>query len=100
MTVIDPDERESKDVEVSHYYFTTGNFEASYLRAKDAVTTIPDDPAAHLALAQAAARLNKPDEARAEYNNCLKLDATDPQVKQARKGLAELPSAGQKQAAK
>lgn len=93
VTVVDPDERESRDLEVSHYYFTTGNFQAAYLRARDAATTIPDDPAAHLALAGAAMRLNKPDEAVAEYNACLKLDATDPQAKEARKGLAELAAA-------
>ncbi len=93
VTVVDPDERESRDLEVSHYYFTTGNFGAAYLRAKDAVTTLPDDPAAHLALADSAARLNKPDEALAEYNACLKLDATDPQMKAAKKGLADLAAA-------
>ena len=90
VNVIDPDERESRDLEVSHYYFTTGNFQGAYSRAKDAIANIPDDPAAHLALAEAAARLNKPEEAAAEYAACLKLDATDPQVKAAKKGLAEL----------
>ena len=83
VVVVDNDQREARDLEVSHYYFTTGNFEAAYMRAKDAVTTIPDDPAAHLALADSAVRLNKPDEAAAEYTACLKLDVSDAQKKAA-----------------
>lgn len=93
VSVIDPDERGSKDIEVSRYYFSTGNFNAAYLRAKDAITSVPEDPEAHLALAEAAQRLKKLEEAAAEYNLTLKLDLSDQQKKSAQKGLTELASA-------
>jgi len=88
--VEDLDTREAKDLEVSHYYVTTGNFQAAYLRAKDAVAIIPDDPAAHLALAQTAQRLKKKDEAVAEYNAYLKLNPEGDKASAARKALAAL----------
>ncbi len=98
---MDPDEREAKDVEVSRYYFSTGNFAAAYLRAKDAITIASDDPNAQLALADAAVRVNKPDEAAAAYSACLKLDSSEQQIKAAKKGLAEIAAAKPvKQAAK
>lgn len=87
------DEREAEDIEVSRFYFSTGNFGAAYQRAKDATALASDDPEAHLALAEAATRVEKRDEAAAEYNACLKLDASEQQVKAAKKGLAELASA-------
>jgi hypothetical protein len=88
--VEDLDTREAKDLEVSHYYVTTGNFQAAYLRAKDAVATIPDDPAAHLALAQTAQRLKKNDEAVAEYNAYLKLEPQGDKASTARKAKESL----------
>lgn len=88
--VEDLDTREAKDLEVSHYYVTTGNFQAAYLRAKDAVATIPDDAAAHLALAQTAQRLKKNDEAIAEYNAYLKLEPQGDKAAGARKALRVL----------
>jgi hypothetical protein len=88
--VEDLDTREAKDLEVSHYYVTTGNFQAAYLRAKDAVAIIPDDPAAHLALAQTAQRLKKKDEAVAEYNAYLKLEPEGDKASAARKAVAAL----------
>jgi len=45
---------------------------------------------AHIALAEIAMKLNKKDEAIAEYSACLKLDPTDKQAKEARKALASL----------
>ena len=70
---------------MSHYYFTTGNFLASYLRAQDAVKTIADDPEAHFALAEAAQRLKKNDEAIAEYGAYLKLEPQGDKAKSALK---------------
>ena len=86
----DPDTRVSKDLEVARYYVSTGNFQAAYRRAKDAVSTIPDDPAAHLALAQTAQRLNKKEEAIAEYKVYIKLEPDGNKVPSARKALALL----------
>lgn len=88
--VEDLDHREEEDLQVSHFYFTTGDYQASYLRAQDAVKIMPDDPAAHFALAQAAQRLRKNDEAIAEFGAYLKLDPGGDKVKPALKALNQL----------
>ena len=88
--VEDLDKREADDLEISHYYATTGNFQASYMRAQDAVKTIPDDPMAHFALAESARRLNKKDEAVSEYKLYLKMDPEGEKAKDARRALIEL----------
>jgi len=75
---------------VAKFYTDTGDLQGAYLRSQDAVKTAPDDPDAHFALATAALRLKKPDEAIAEYNACLKLDPTDKEAKEARKALSSL----------
>ena len=85
-----PEEREAEDLSIAHFYTQSGDLQGAYLRSKDAVNTIPDDPDAHFALAEAALKLNKRDEAIAEYNACLKLDPGDKEAKAARKALARL----------
>jgi hypothetical protein len=85
-----PDEREAEDLSVAKFYTDTGNLQGAYLRSQDAVKTTPDDPNAHFALAEAALKLDKRDEAIAEYNACLKLDPVDKMAKQARKALERL----------
>ncbi len=89
-----PDERENEDLDIAHYYTQTGNLQGAYLRSQDAVKTAPDDPDAHFALAEIARKLNKRDEAIAEYNACLKLDPLPQQASAARKALARLNSSG------
>lgn len=85
-----PDEREAEDLSVAKFYTDAGDFQGAYLRSQDAVKTAPDDPDAHFALAEAAQRLQKRDEAIAEYKACLKLDPTDKETKAARKALERL----------
>jgi hypothetical protein len=84
------DERESEDLDVAHFYVQNGDLKGAYLRSQDAVKIAPDDPDAHFALAEIAQKLNKRDEAIAEYNACLKLDPTDKQAKDARRALSRL----------
>ncbi len=84
------DERESEDLNIAHFYTETGNLQGAYLRSQDAVKTVPDDPEAHFALAEIALKLNKRDEAIAEYNACLKLDPSEKQAKDAHKALEHL----------
>jgi tetratricopeptide (TPR) repeat protein len=84
------DEREAEDLDVAHYYTQTGDLKGAYLRTQDAVKIAPDDPDAHFALAEAALKLGKNDEAIAEYAACLKLDPIDKEAKTARKELARL----------
>jgi hypothetical protein len=84
------DEREQEDLDVAHYYTQTGDLQGAYLRSQDAVKTAPDDPDAHFALAEIALKLNKKDEAIAEYSACMKLDPTEKELKDSRKALARL----------
>jgi Tetratricopeptide repeat len=85
-----PDEREAEDLKVGKFYQDKGDWDAAYLRYKDAVKYQPDDPDAHFFLAETALKLNKRDEAIAEYKTTLTLDASDKQIKVAKKALAEL----------
>jgi len=68
------DEREQEDLDVAHFYIQSGDLQGAYLRDQDAVKVAPDDPDAHIALAEIALKLNKQDVAAAEYNACLKID--------------------------
>ena len=86
----DPDAREAEDLQVSHYYMTTGNYLGAYLRAKDALNTIPDDPLAHFAIAESAAKLKKTDEAVSEFKLYLKLDPDGVKAKSAERALDEI----------
>ena len=88
--VEDKDTREEQDLQVSKYYASTGNYKAAYLRAKDAIATVPDDPEGHFLLADAAQHFGKRDEARTEFAAYLKLDPDGDHVKAAEKALAEL----------
>ena len=87
----DLDHREAEDLQISRYYFSTGDFNAAYLRAKDAVSVIPDDPEAHFALAQSAEHLKKTPEAVVEYNAYLKMEPDGPKAKAALHALETLP---------
>jgi Tfp pilus assembly protein PilF len=79
-------------LEVSRYYASTGNNLAAYMRAKDAVRVVPDDSAAHFALAETAAALKKTSEAIAEYRACLQLAPEGDYAEKARRALATLAS--------
>ena len=83
-------EREEEDLRVANFNLDGGNVRGAYLRAQDAVKTAPDDPEAHFALAETAAKLGKKDEAIAEYNACLKLDPSDERKRDSDKALARL----------
>lgn len=84
------DEREAEDLDIAHFYTQTGNLQGAYLRAQDAAKIVPDDPAAHFALAETAMKLDKKDEAIAEYTACLKLDPEEKIAKTAKKQLERL----------
>ena len=82
--------REAEDLEIAHYYMTTGALAGSYARAKDALRLQPDDPEAHYAVAVAAHGLKKLDEAKQEFAAYLRLDPEGDHVRAARKVLAGL----------
>lgn len=85
-----PEERAAEDVDVARFYMDTGDFNAAYLRGKDAVKLLPDDPSAHFTLAEAAMKLDKREEAIEHYQQCLKLDPIDKEAKAAKKALSRL----------
>jgi hypothetical protein len=85
-----PESRAANDLTVADFYQNDGNYKGAYDRAKDAVQYQPDDPYAHFALAQAARKLGKLDEAKSEYAAVLKLDPIPKQEKETKRALAEM----------
>jgi len=85
-----PDEREEEDLKVAAFYQNDRNFKGAYERATDAVSIAGDDADAHLALADAARRLGKLDEAETHYKKCLTLDPMPKVQKAAEKALKEM----------
>jgi len=84
------EERATEDLNVAKFYEQSGDLNAAYLRVKDAVKYQPNDPDTHFALAHVAQKMNKRDEAIAEFNAYLKLDPDGLKIKQAQKALAQL----------
>ena len=84
------DEREVEDLKVAAFYQNDGNFKGAYDRAVDAVSIAADDADAHFALAEAARRLGKLDEAEKHYKTCLTLDPVPKTKKAAEKALKEM----------
>ncbi len=84
------DDKEAEDLQVAGFYQNDGNFKAAYDRAKEAVSLVDDDPAAHLALADAARKLGKLDEAETNYKKTLALDPIPKMRKAAEKSLKDM----------
>jgi Tfp pilus assembly protein PilF len=87
-------QRYQEDLEVAGFYQNTGNFMGAYMRAKDAVSISNDSPDAHLALAEAARKLGKLDEAEQNYKKCLELDPVPKTKKSAQVALKEMTGGG------
>jgi len=85
-----PTQREQEDLDVAAFYQNDGNYKGAYERALDAVSIAGDDPDAHFALAEAARRLGKLDEAETHYKKCLTLDPVPKELKAAEKALKEM----------
>ncbi len=66
------------------------NWRGAYLRAVDAVSIDGDDPEAQFALAEAARKLGKLDEALTHYKKCLTLDPIPKTKKAAEKAVKEM----------
>jgi hypothetical protein len=86
----DNNKRELEDLDVSHFYITTGDYLGAYMRAQDAVKLYPDDESAHIALAIAADKLKKKDEAIAAYKKYLAMAPDGEKAKEAHRALATL----------
>jgi Flp pilus assembly protein TadD len=79
---------------VAAFYQDDGNFKGAYERAADAVSLADDDADAHFALAEAARRLGKLDEAETHYKKCLTLDPVPKTKKAAEKALKQMTAGG------
>lgn len=79
-----------EDINVAKFYYSRGNYMAAYMRSKDAVKTEPNYAETHFSLARAAEKMNKTDEAKAEYNAYLKLSPGGDNAKAAQKALVAL----------
>jgi hypothetical protein len=88
-----PAQREDEDLTVASFYMNDKDYKGAYLRALDAVSIAADDPDAHLALAEAARKLGKLDEAEKHYKLCLTLDPV-PKVKKAAQAALKEMSGG------
>jgi hypothetical protein len=82
------DDRVDEDISVAKFYMNSENYKGAYLRAKDAVKVQPDYSLGHFTLAQVAQKMNKKDEAIAEYQLYLKLDPDGEKAKAAKEALA------------
>lgn len=88
------DQREAEDLKIAAYYQNDGDYKGAYERATDAVSLAADDADAQLALADAARRLGKLDEAETHYRKCLTLDPVPKTKKAAEKALREMTAGG------
>lgn len=88
-------QREAEDLHVAEFYQNDGNFRGAYMRAKDAVTIANDDPEAHFALAEAARKLGRLDEAEQNYKKCLELDPVPKTRKVAQEALKQMTGGGE-----
>jgi Tfp pilus assembly protein PilF len=89
-----PTQRETEDLRVASFYQNDGNFRGAYLRGQDAVSVDDESADAHLALAEAARKLGKLDEAEQNYKRCLALDPVPKTRKAAEKALKEMTGGG------
>ncbi len=87
-------QREVEDLKVAAFYEGNGNYRGAYLRALDAVSIADDDAEAHLAVAEAARRLGKLDEAETQYKKCLSMDPVPKVKKAAARALKEMTNGG------
>jgi tetratricopeptide (TPR) repeat protein len=78
------------DLKVGKFYLQDGNPQGAYLRYKDAVEHVADDPDALFGLAEAAEKLKKRDEAIANYRKTLEVDPGGDHDKAARAALKNL----------
>lgn len=83
----------AKDVEVGDYYFKRKNYRGAEARYRDALLYKNNDALATIRLAICLEKLQRPEEARKEYENYLKILPHGPQADEATKAIARLKTA-------
>lgn len=85
-----PEDRVTEDLDVARFYRNQGDLRAAYLRAQDAVKTLPNDPEGHFLLGTIAQEMKNRDQAVAELKNYLRLEPDGDHVKEAHRRLAQM----------
>jgi tetratricopeptide (TPR) repeat protein len=80
----------AKEIEVGNFYFKRGNYRAAEQRYRDALNYKQNDAMATFKLAVSLEKLGVFDDARAEYENYLKILPHGPETEQAQKALDRL----------
>ena len=80
----------AKDVEVGDYYFKRKNYRAAEDRYREALQYKDNDAIATFRLAVCLEKLERPDEARSEYENYLKILPHGPEADGAQKAIDRL----------
>jgi len=82
--------KSAKDVEVGDFYFKRKNYTAAEDRYREALYYKDNDALATYRLAICLEKLNRPDEAIAEFENYLKILPHGPEAEDAKKGIERL----------
>jgi len=80
----------AKDVEVGDFYFRRKNYRAAEDRYREALLYKDNDAVATFRLAVCLEKMDRPGEARQEYENYLKILPHGPEAEQAKKALDRL----------
>jgi tetratricopeptide (TPR) repeat protein len=80
----------AKDVEVGDFYFKRKNYRAAEDRYREALFYKDNDAIATFRLAICLEKLERPDDARAEYESYLKILPHGPQAEEAQKAISRL----------
>jgi tetratricopeptide (TPR) repeat protein len=80
----------AKDVEVGDFYFKQKNYRGAESRYREALFYKDNDATATFRLAVCLEKMNRPDEARQEYESYLKILPSGPEASKAKKALERL----------
>jgi len=80
----------AKDIEVGDYYFKRKNYRAAEDRYREALYYKNNDALATFRLAVSLEKLERPEDARAEYESYLKILPHGPQAEEAKKAIDRL----------
>jgi len=80
----------AKDVEVGDFYFKNKNYVGAESRYREALKYKDNDAIATYRLAVCLEKMNRPDEARQEYESYLRILPYGPQAEDAKKAIARL----------
>ncbi len=84
----------AKDIEVGDFYFKRKNYRAAEDRYREALVYKDNDAVATYKLALCLEKLDRPDEAIAEYQNYLKILPEGPEAENAKKSVERLKNSG------